>query len=88
MFVPAPLPPPDLDSTEAVWIPVRSGTVFVEPGAGLVRAAEAPIDAPNAFLGVLDGLAVYAIDLHDISEEADLDPVHLRKLFGRISAQP
>ncbi len=84
MFTPAPIPPLDLDSTEAVWIPVRSGTVFVEPGRGLVRAATAPIEAPEAFLGVLDGLAVYALDLHETSDEADLEPVHLRKLFGRI----
>ena len=84
MFTPAPNPPADLAQSESVWVPVRSGTVFVEPGAGLVRSDAAPIEAPHLFLGVLDGSAVYAIDLHDTSDEADLEPVHLRKLFGRI----
>ena len=74
MFTPAPIPPPDLDSNETVWIPVRSGTVFVEPGGGLIRSMGPPIDAPDAFLGVLDGLAVYAICLLYTSDAADDTP--------------
>lgn len=84
MFTPSPLPPPNLNASESVWIPVRSGTVFVEPGGGLVKCPEQPVDAPTTFLGSLDGFGVYAIDLHDTSEEGDLEPVNLRKLFGRI----
>ena len=84
MFTPAPNPPADLDKSETIWVPVRSGTVFVEPGGGLVRDQLAPVEAPKLFLGVLDETAVYAIDLHDTSDEGDLEPVHLRKLFGRI----
>ena len=86
MFTPSPLPPPDLDETVKVFIPVRSGTIFLEPGAqSLLRSEVAPIDAPESFLGVLDGVGAYSIDLNDSSEEADLEPVHLRKLYGRIS---
>ena len=84
MFTPAPNPPADLDPSENMWVPVRSGTVFVEPGAGLVRSEQAPIEAPTFFLGVMDGAGVYAIDLHEGSDEGDLEPVHLRKLYGRI----
>ena len=84
MFTPAPNPPADLDQSGAVWVPVRSGTAFVEPGAGLVRGEQAPIEAPTFFLGMLDGTPVYAVDLHESSDEADLEPVHLRKLYGRI----
>ena len=84
MFTPAPNPTADLDQSESIWIPIRSGTVFVEPGGGLVRDQVAPVEAPNLFLGVLDDTAVYALDLHDISDEGDLEPVHLRKLYGRI----
>ena len=65
MFTPAPNPPANLDQSESIWIPIRSGTVFVEPGGGLLRAQVAPIEAPNLFLGVLDDTAVYALDLHD-----------------------
>ena len=86
MFTPSPLPPPDLDETVKVFIPVRSGTIFLEPGAqSLLRSEVAPINAPESFLGVLDGVGAYSIDLNDSSEEADLEPVHLRKLYGRIS---
>ena len=86
MFTPSPLPPSDLDETVKVFIPVRSGTIFLEPGAQtLLRSEVAPIDAPESFLGVLDGVGAYSIDLNDSSEEADLEPVHLRKLYGRIS---
>ncbi len=67
-----------------MWVPVRSGTVFVEPGAGLVQSEQAPIEAPTFFLGVMDGAGVYAVDLHESSDEGDLEPVHLRKLYGRI----
>ena len=84
MFTPAPNPPADLDPSQNIWVPVRSGTVFVEPGAGLVHSEQAPIEAPTFFLGVMDGAGVYAVDLHESSDEGDLEPVHLRKLYGRI----
>ena len=56
----------------------------MEPGGGLVKSSEQPVAAPTTFLGSLDGYGVYAIDLHDTSEEGDLEPVNLRKLYGRI----
>lgn len=80
-----PNPPAGLPDDPAVWIPIRSGTVFVEPGGGLRRGSDpgAGGDA-HYFLGVLDGLAVWAVDLHDEPDEGDLEPVNLRKLYGRI----
>ena len=72
MFTPSPLPPPDLDETVKVFIPVRSGTIFLEPGAQtLLRSEVAPIDAPESFQGVLDGVGAYSIDLNDSSDDAD-----------------
>lgn len=84
----------DLDG-EQVWIPVRSGVVFTEPGGGLVRAQAPPVEgSARSFLGMLDGTATWAIDMaaaHDhegraqsTPDEGDLEPVPLRKLFGRV----
>jgi NAD+ diphosphatase len=85
VFTPLPTPPPDLPTDRTYWVPVRAGTVFVEPGAGLVERPEPGAgDGEHHFLGVLDGHAVWAVDLTDSSEEGDLEPVHLRQLFGRV----
>ncbi|MFT7646482.1 MAG: NAD+ diphosphatase [Candidatus Poriferisodalaceae bacterium] len=86
MFIPLPSPSDDHhDATNAIWIPVRAGTVFVEPGSGLVAGPQPGAgDGDHHFLGVLDGAPVWAVDLHDSNEEGDLEPVHLRKLYERI----
>lgn len=91
MFTVLTQPPEDLDGGTSVWIPIRSGTVYTEPGGGLSRSAASPVgdgSAQAAFLGVLDGHGVWAIDLDPAEgpalDEGDLEPVPLRKLYGRI----
>ncbi|WP_428119742.1 NAD(+) diphosphatase [Candidatus Poriferisodalis sp.] len=91
MFTVLTQPPPELDMSVKIWIPIRAGTVFAEPGGGLCHRSQAPIgdgsDA-GAFLGVLDGIGVWAVDMDPAGEpaldEGDLEPVPLRKLYGRI----
>ncbi|MGY9074232.1 MAG: NAD(+) diphosphatase [Acidimicrobiales bacterium] len=87
MFLPLPSPSDEHLDIDSIWIPIRSGTVFVEPGAGLI-AGRSPGAGGGAddhhFLGLLDGTPVWAVDLHDSSEEGDYEPVHLRKLYERI----
>ena len=85
-------PPEDLDVASRVWIPIRSGTVFTDPTGGLASGSTAPVGdgSPRAlFLGVLDGQGVWAVDMDPADgpplDEGDLEPVPLRKLYGRIS---
>lgn len=84
-------PPADLNDANRVWLPIRAGTVFAEPGGGLCIGAEAPVgdgSAVAAFIGVLDGAGVWAVDMDPAEgsplDEGDLEPVPLRKLYGRI----
>lgn len=84
-------PPNNLDDSARVWIPIRSGTVFVEPGGGLFSGSAPPVgdgSPTTAFLGVLDGHGVWAVDMEPADgpplDEGDLEPVPLRKLYGRI----
>ncbi len=84
-------PPEDLDVTSRVWIPIRSGAVFTDPTGGLASGSTAPVGdgSPLAsFLGVLDGQGVWAVDMDPADgpplDEGDLEPVPLRKLYGRI----
>ncbi len=69
--------------------------MYVEPGNGLFRSAESPApEATPTFLGVLDEVGVWALDLadpidsatnaDDLLGDSDLEPVHLRELYGRI----
>ena len=92
MFTVLTQPPSDLNNTSHVWIPVRAGTVYTAPDSGLWVGAAAPVgaDATDAsFLGVLDGQGVWAIDMDPADglplDEGDLEPVPLRKLYGRVS---
>lgn len=96
MFIPQPQPSPDLDRSDNLWVPVRAGVVFIEPGGGLCRGAQSPIpEATPLFLGTLDGVGVWALDLAaspdedvpSISDPAenDFEPVPLRQLYGRLN---
>ena len=89
MFTPQNQPSDDLNRADNVWIPVSEGVVFIEPEGALCRGAQPPTDsvAPT-FLGVLDGVGVWALDLTALGSDkaaGDLEPVHLRQLYGRIS---
>ncbi len=88
VFTPLSQPDDHHHDTEAIWIPVRSGNIFVEPGGGLITGTEPGAgDGAHHFLGDMAGTPVWAVDMHDSSEEGDLEPVHLRKLYGRIPEQ-
>ena len=84
-------PPPDLDASTKIWIPIRAGTVFAEPGGMLCHRPASPVgdgSSVGAFLGILDGVGVWAVDMNPAGDaaldEGDLEPVPLRKLYGRI----
>jgi NAD+ diphosphatase len=88
VFTPLSQPEEHHHDTDAIWIPIRSGNVFVEPGGGLISGRSPGAgDGDHHFLGVLHDVPVWAVDMHDSAEEGDLEPVHLRKLYGRIPEQ-
>jgi NAD+ diphosphatase len=77
--------------TQAHWVVVRKGHVVVEAGAETLPFGDAPpVDdhLNKHFLGVLDGHAVWAIDIDDHVEPHDWhELVHLRGLYGRVPEQ-
>lgn len=80
--------PPDGLPADAHWIVVRAGHIAVGAGIeALPFGPEPPVDEEltRHFLGVLDGHAVWAVDVDDAVEPHDWhEMIHLRGLFGRV----
>ncbi len=80
-------PPSDIPD-EAHWIVVRGGHIVIEAGVEtLPFGPTPPVDAhlEQHFLGLLDGHAVWAVDVDDHEEPHDWHEfVHLRGLYGRV----